>query len=615
MRKKAEVKPKNSGIGIVNLATYTSPRIIEVRNQEWVSYGDDNNYFGYIQDRINGSPTNNAIVNGISQMIYGQGLDATNAQLQPDDYAQAMLLFDNDTTERLCYDLKAMGQCAIQVVYSLDRTRIVECNHWPVETLRSGKCNEDGDVDFYFYADDWTKVSRQNAPTPIPAFGTSQESEEILYIKPYKTGFYYYSPPDWQGGLQYCELEEEISNYHLNNIMNGLAPSMLINFNNGTPTEDEQRDIERAITQKFSGTSNAGRFILSFNDSNDYGATITPVQLSDAHNQYQFLSDESMRKIMVSHRVISPMLLGIKDNTGFGNNADELKTATILMQNTVIKPFQNLLIKEFDNILAYNGINLNLYFKTLQPLDAVNDLTITEKSNTIIDGINSLSPLVANKVLESMTADEIRSLVGLKAKIPQAVLPDTQASIDLSQFGEEIDLQIYELIDSRAVDYEQEEKLDSQLSVHLSTGSAYGNAKSIEDSTIYKVRYRYGGNQSPERKFCKEMMSANKIYRKEDINRMSTMTVNPGFGMSPNPNEPYDIFLWKGGGLLSDDFPNGTCKHFWIRETYASKDRNTKVDVYSPNAEIVSPTKSIAENGFIPTVNDQRAYTAPHDMK
>ena len=615
MRKKAEVKPKNTGIGIVNLATYTSPRIIEVRNQEWVSYGDDNNYFGYIQDRINGSPTNNAIVNGISQMIYGQGLDATDAQIKPEDFAQAKLLFDDDTTERLCYDLKAMGQCAIQVVYSLDRTRIVECNHWPIETLRSGKCNEDGEIEFYFYADDWTKVTRQYPATPIPAFGTSQESEEILYIKPYKTGFYYYSPPDWQGGLQYCELEEEISNYHLNNIMNGLAPSMLINFNNGTPTEDEQRDIERAITQKFSGTSNAGRFILSFNDSNDYGATITPVQLSDAHNQYQFLSDESMRKIMVSHRVISPMLLGIKDNSGFGNNADELQTATILMQNTVIKPFQNLLIKEFDNILAYNGITLDLYFKTLQPLDAVNDLTITEKSNTIIDGINALSPLVANKVLESMTADEIRSLVGLKASIPQVTTPQTLSSIDLSEFGEEIDLELYELIDSRAVDYEQEEKLDSQLSVHLSTGSAYGNANSEEDSPIYKVRYRYGGNPNPERKFCKEMMSANKIYRKEDINRMSTMNVNPGFGMRPNPNEPYDVFLWKGGGLLSDEFPNGTCRHFWIRETYASKDRSTKVDVYSPNAEIVSPTKSIAENGFVPKVNDQRAYIAPHDMK
>ena len=151
--------------------------------------------------------------------------------------------------------------------------------------------------------------------------------------------------------------------------MNGLAPSMLINFNNGIPTEEERQAIEYRIKEKFSGTSNAGKFILAFNDNGTQAATMEPVQLSDAHNQYQFLSDESMRKIMVSHRIVSPMLLGIKDSTGLGNNADELKTASALMDNTVIRPFQNLLIDAFNNILAFNDISLDLYFKTLQPLE------------------------------------------------------------------------------------------------------------------------------------------------------------------------------------------------------------------------------------------------------
>jgi hypothetical protein len=151
--------------------------------------------------------------------------------------------------------------------------------------------------------------------------------------------------------------------------MNGLAPSMLINFNNGVPNEEERSLIEQRIYQKFSGSSNAGKFILAFNDNADTAASIEPVQLSDAHQQYQFLSDESMRKIMVSHRVVSPMLLGIKDNSGLGNNADELKTASILMDNTVIRPFQTLLLDAFEQVLAYNSISLKLYFKTLQPLE------------------------------------------------------------------------------------------------------------------------------------------------------------------------------------------------------------------------------------------------------
>jgi hypothetical protein len=525
-------KSLNSGIGVISLATYTSPKIVEVKTQDWVSYGEDNNYFGYLQDRINGSPTNNAIVNGISQMIFGNGLDATDSLLKPEDYAQAMLLFDDETVERLANDLKAMGQCAIQVVYSIDRSRILECNHFPVETLRSGKCDEDGRVNFYYYSDDWSKITRTKLPTQIPAFETSTESEEILYIKPYKTGFYYYSPVDYQGGLQYCELEEEISNYHLNNIMNGLAPSMLINFNNGTPTEDEQRQIERDIQAKFSGTSNAGRFILSFNDSNTYVATIDPVQLSDAHNQYQFLSDESMRKIMVSHRVISPMLLGIKDNTGFGNNADELKTASVLMDNTVIRPFQNLLIKGFNQVLSYNGISLNLYFKTLQPLE-FNDLSNAVSSAQIEEetGQKTLSKEVPS--LDSELGKEILANLKGEAKKDNWMLVDIRPAND------------------------NDKQLNSQLK-KLSLASVIpstADQESEQDNLLFKVRYEYVGNENPQREFCQKMMSAKLLYRYEDLDK--DLSNNAGFGIEGASS--YNLFLYKGGV---------NCKHWWMRKIY-----------------------------------------------
>jgi hypothetical protein len=149
---------------------------------------------------------------------------------------------------------------------------------------------------------------------------------------------------------------------------------MLINFNNGVPPDEQREMIERSIVEKFSGSSNAGRFILAFNDSKELAATIDPVQLSDAHQQYQFLSDESMRKVMVSHRIVSPMLVGIKDSTGLGNNAEELQTASVLMDNTVIRPMQVTILDELEKVLMYNGIELDIYFKTLQPLEFT-DLT------------------------------------------------------------------------------------------------------------------------------------------------------------------------------------------------------------------------------------------------
>ena len=360
-----------SDLSIVNLSTYTSPVVKEVRGKDFIEYGEDNNYFQYLIDRYNGSPTNNAIINGVSEMIYGKGLDATNSNKKPNEYAQMKSLFNNDCVRKLCYDLKLMGQCAVQIIYSKDRSRIVQLEHMPIETLRAEKCNEKGEIEGYYYFSDWSKYKRGNELKRIPAFGTSKEGLEILYIKPYRAGFKYYSPVDYQGGTQYAELEEEISNFHLNNILNGLAPSMLINFNNGTPDPEQREMIERRIYEKFSGSSNAGKFILAFNDNPETAASIEPVQLSDAHQQYEFLSNESSKKIMVSHRIVSPMLFGIKDDTGLGNNADELKTASILFDNLVIKSFQGLLIDAFDQILAYNDIALNLYFKTLQPLEFV----------------------------------------------------------------------------------------------------------------------------------------------------------------------------------------------------------------------------------------------------
>ena len=367
--KKGQFVRHNSEYSFVNLSTYTSPEIVEVNNRDWVDYGADNNYFQFLIDRYNGSPTNNAAINGISQQIYGKGLNATDSSRKPEEYAQMISLFKKDCVRKLCYDLKLMGQCSVQIIYNKNRSKIVKLEHIPVETLRAAKANEDGEIPAYYYFKDWAKLKPNEVPKRIPAFGMSKEPIEIYYIKPYKAGFYYYAPVDYQGGLQYAELEEEISNYHLNNIMNGLAPSMLINFNNGTPNQEERQLLEQKIAQKFSGTSNAGKFILAFNDNKEAAADITPVQLSDAHQQYQFLSEESTKKIMVAHRIVSPMLLGIKDQSGLGNNADEIKTASLLMDNTVIRPFQELLIDCFDDILAYNDISLNLYFTTLQPLE------------------------------------------------------------------------------------------------------------------------------------------------------------------------------------------------------------------------------------------------------
>ncbi len=571
-----------SDLSIVNLSTYTSPRVKEVSGKDWIEYGGDNNYFQYLIDRYNGSPTNNAIINGVSEMIYGKGLDATNSNKKPDQYAQMKSLFNNDCVRKLCYDLKLMGQCAIQVIYSKDRSKILQLEHMPIETLRAEKCNDKGEIEGYYYFSDWAKYKRGNELTRIPAFGTSKEGLEILYVKPYRAGFKYYSPVDYQGGTQYAELEEEISNFHLNNILNGLAPSMLINFNNGTPDPEQREMIERRIYEKFSGSSNAGKFILAFNDNPETAASIEPVQLSDAHQQYEFLSSESSKKIMVSHRIVSPMLFGIKDDTGLGNNADELKTASILFDNLVIKSFQGLLIEAFDKILAYNNISLHLYFKTLQPLEFTD--------------------------LENVEDDETREEeTGVKLSKDNEI---ADKLIDLGENEEDI-LKEYDLIDEHDVDYELDDELNEKIDelnneVKLvSTGRANKTKDSEQDGTTkssralgytFLVRYTYTkapGRAKSSREFCEKMMKAKKVYRKEDIMAMSNVAVNPGFGK--NGAAKYNIWLYKGGAR---------CFHRWTRKIFLRKDDTKGV------GKSISTNRAI-KAGFKPETNNKKVSIAP----
>jgi hypothetical protein len=364
----------------IQLQSYTAPSIIEQKNKDWVQYGDDNNYYQYLIDLYHSSPTNNACIKGTVDQIFGKGLEVTRASRDLPGYIEFKKLFSADDIRAVAMDLKMLGQASFQLVKSKDRKKYVQAKHFPQQTLRPAKCNEKGEIEKYYYCPDWANIKRNHTPIEFRAFGYDQNANEcILTIKPYSTGSFYFAPVDYQGGTQYANLEAEISNFHINNIMNGLAPSMLINFNNGQPPAEVKDTVEAQIKQKFGGSSNAGRFIISWNDGKESSADITPVQLSDAHNQYQFLSQESMQKIMVAHRIVSPLLLGIKDNTGFGSNADELKSASILFDNVVVRPFQRLIIDAVTKVLNFNGYNLNLYFKTLQPLE------FTDLSGNVID--------------------------------------------------------------------------------------------------------------------------------------------------------------------------------------------------------------------------------------
>jgi len=509
-----------SKIEIIKLESYVRPDIVEKQGSEWVLNGVNNSFYKYIIDRYNGSPTNSAIIDAYSQMIYGLGL---NVQIP---------LFGKKEVRKIVKDFEMFGEASFEVMYLQNSP--VKIVHTPKEKIAPEKADEEGNITAYYYCEDWAKTMKF-PPKRIDAFGYGKGAKrsEIFVVKDYQVGQFYFSNPSYLSAMPYAELEEEIANFCINYVKNKFSAGTIINVNNGIPeSEEDRKQINRDYQMATTGTSNGGAVIVSFNDNKENSTTVEQLQIVDGFQQYQFVSSEAENKICVAHKVVSKSIIGINTSTGFSSNADEIQMAFDETMMNVIQPKQEIILDAFQQIASMVGIKTELQFLSLRPKK------------------------------ETLQPDEQLSL-------------SANLLIDL---GEEIDIDGYELESVKPVDYAEEDA----VKLATSTGVAFPNRKSIYDTDYNLYRYRYAGDQNPEREFCKTMMRANKIYRREDIEAMSSVVVNPGFGMHPYPNNPYSIFKYKGGGLLSANHPGGTCKHYWEKLTYKKKD--IKPDTKSPIA-------------------------------
>lgn len=602
----------------VFLEQQTAPKIVENDRTDWVEFGEGeykNQYPQFLIELYNSSATHSAVVNATSEMIAGQEVVieedsdlTTNVELKQ--------FFANingkggsveELLKKTAFDLKLHGAYAWNIIWNVERTKIVQVHHIPVEKLRSGKPNAMGIVEEYYLSNDWTQIrKKQYAPHRIPAFDTNDRTSPnaIYYNGLYSAGMDIYHTPDYVASTNWILTDNLTSNFHLANIQNGFSPSFWINFNNGVPTEEERFAIEQQITRKFTGAGNAGKFVLTFSDDSNSKPDLQPIQLSDADKQYTVLNELCIQNIMIGHRVTSPMLLGVKTDGQLGGRTEILE-AYELYSNTVIQPFQDMLLKSLKMLCTTNNLKCNISIKDLSPLNSMFDADI---------------------LADVLTEDEIREELGYAPK--QQVLEEekkrfrSQKALEffIEEYGEDEDLENWELLSEEEVDPNDEhadfdfEHNLNELSnkVNLArTGEARKRGSKQDgydkELNLYRVRYQYQGKtkkHKSERDFCNKMIRANKIYRKEDIAKgqkhsLSNIPANKGFG--PNGSDIYDIWLYKGGV---------NCYHKWVRKIYVTKfgDRpNYNTD------EIINKTKARAR-GFRPEENDQRIYQAPIDM-
>lgn len=559
-------------IRFIGFNKYIRPEIKVITGRKWVTNGRNNDFYKYLTDRYYGSTTHSSICNSYIDLTYGKGLKAKNPRVNINNYAKFVSLISKKDIRKVCNDFQIYGEFSVQVIRARNKKDIASIVHIPKNLVVPNQENEEGDIDSYWYCRDWDRQFKYK-PEQFSAFGTSKDNIEIYIGKPYRVGKEYFADPDYVSGLQYAEVEEELSNYYLSHIKNGLSFGTIINVPNSADWSVEDKDAyEKRVKGNTTGSINAGRVVLNFLSGEDF-VSVDNVENNTAHKQWDFLGEEARQQLLTAHRATSPSIVGVISSSGFSNTADEMDTAEIQLMKRVISPKQNFITDSLEEILSFYNINLDLYFEPLTEIP-MDEVVVEEKK-------------------------EIALCNHIEKK-----------NHDLNDFlscGEDVDLEEWELAAEGEVDYQEDEALE-----FASTGTARPNAKSSQDGENFIVRYKYVGNKSPQREFCKAMMSADKVYRKEDVLRMGSKNVNPGFGMSPTPNAPYSIWLYKGGGLLSAEFPNGTCKHKWNRVIYLKK--GFKPDVNSPLAKTISTTKARSKGYKIPT-NDSRVSIAPHNMK
>ena len=660
----------------INLETSTAPIIQEQRGKDWIEFGTEdwkNLYPQFIIDLYYSSSISAAIINATAEYISAENLVIEDEDDRDNEARIKLQNFMNrangseslhEVIKKIAFDFKLQGSFALNIVWSNDRTEIAEIYHVGVEKVRCARPDEFGKTKGYYISTDWSNT-RQHKPYYVPAFNVNDRTSpnQLLYSGLYSPNMNSYFTPDYVSCNNWALIDSRISEFHLNNISNGFAGSFMISFANGIPTQEERMQIERSLTDKFCSETNSGKFVLTFSDDKTRTPEITPISSSDLDKQYLALQDLLTRNILSGHRCTSPMLMGIKSDTGLGNNADELNSAANFYLNTVVKGFQDQIVKVLRKIFQVNNMDMPVQFVQLKPITTRftnQDLMAVMTQNEIREELG-LEPLE-----EEIEVREDFSKVGvIDGKPVFSTIEEAEAHAKtlgctgyheheypkgsgktaymaceghseatelhkfIQEFGEEVsddwELLEEEIVDGEHQDFNFEKELNKITNEKIELNDAKSitarpNARSEQDGVnksfndYYKVRYVYTtdnfltNKSGTSRQFCELMVGANKVYRKEDIVNANSQDLNPGFGHKEyayldGEKGTYNLFLFKGGPQ---------CRHFWMRRIYKTSLRNAKKPIV--DAEVISYTKALSE-GFTIKRNDKLVAIAPQRMK
>lgn len=327
---------KFAGVEIEN-APIEQPIEIKNRNKDFVVFGENNLFPQYLYNCYADCSLLQSLCNGTAQYISGAGFtDETMENKVINTKGETLL----NLASRVALDFIIYGAFALQI----RRDTFGEIASVDYVDVANVRLSENGES--IYYNGGWGKYSRQGKA--YPRFNTDEkQSNSVFYFKnPISKGLY--GLPMWSASLKEIRTLIEISDFHLSSIRNGLHSPFIINFNNGRPTDEEQHVLEELIKDKFTGSGNAGKFILSFNENKDSAADIVSVPSDNYDTKYIQLKETATEALLTSFRA-SAQLFGVSSqSTGF--SSIEYRDSFALFNGTVIQPIQKQIEQAFATI-------------------------------------------------------------------------------------------------------------------------------------------------------------------------------------------------------------------------------------------------------------------------
>ena len=329
----------------------------KISGKDFISWGDNNGYPQFLWQLYSDCTTLQTIINGTSDYVVGDDVVCNISGFDKTINKQGDTI--KDIVQRISVDYILFGAFAVQVIRNLNGG-IAEVYWVDINKLRSDEKNE-----VFFYSEDWAKSFGRVKYLVYPKFNPNDlNASSIFYFKGNKTRSVY-GTPMWSAAVRNAMIENCITEFHLNEINNNFMSSRLISFNNGQPSDEMKLEIERNLSDKFSGTGNVGRTMISFADSRDNAPEVINLATDNFADRYNSLATRNREQIFTAFRA-TPTLFGIvTESNGFSTS--EYSDTFKLFNKTVVAPIQKAIVDCFDKIFGVeNSITIQPFTITFE---------------------------------------------------------------------------------------------------------------------------------------------------------------------------------------------------------------------------------------------------------